>query len=46
MTGNHWWLDAVAGAALAITVDTGTRLLLRHRLEPVARLARPREPAD
>jgi diacylglycerol O-acyltransferase / wax synthase len=53
MTGNHWWLDAAAGAALAVTVDTGLRVLFRHRLEPPAPMRRtrlamavPREPAD
>jgi diacylglycerol O-acyltransferase / wax synthase len=46
MTGNHWWLDAVAGAALAVMVDTAVRLLFRRRLVPPPRLAPPREPAD
>jgi diacylglycerol O-acyltransferase len=52
MTGNHWWLDAVAGAALAVAVDTGVRLAFRHRLLPPPKrrarvaVAAPREPAD
>jgi PAP2 superfamily len=40
LTGNHWWLDAVAGAALAVAVDSGVarvRLPRRARAAAVAR---------